>query len=62
VPWAEFRTAFRGHHTPAGLMAHKLQEFLHLQQDSSSVYEYNKKFNHLSQYDSYHTDTDEKKM
>jgi hypothetical protein len=62
VPWAEFRTTFRGHHTPVGLMARKLQEFLHLQQDSSSVYEYSKKFNHLSQYDSYHTDTDEKKM
>jgi hypothetical protein len=26
------------------------------------VYEYSKKFNHLSQYSSYHTDTDEKKM
>jgi hypothetical protein len=26
------------------------------------VYEYSKKFNHLSQYDSYHTDTNEKKM
>jgi hypothetical protein len=26
------------------------------------VYEYSKKFNHLSQYGSYHTDTDEKKM
>jgi hypothetical protein len=26
------------------------------------VYEYNKKFNHLSQYGSYHVDTDEKKM
>jgi hypothetical protein len=36
---AEFRTAFRGHHIPAGLMARKLQEFMHLQQDSSSVYE-----------------------
>jgi hypothetical protein len=31
-----------------------------LQQGSGSVYEYNKKFNHLSQYGSYHTDTDEK--
>jgi hypothetical protein len=62
VPWAEFRTAFRGHHIPMGLMAHKLQEFLHLQQGSSSVYEYSKKLNHLSQYDSYHADTDEKKM
>jgi hypothetical protein len=45
-----------------GLMAHKLQEFLHLQQGSSSVYEYNKKFNYLSQYGSYHNDTVEKKM
>jgi hypothetical protein len=24
VLWAEFRQAFRGHHIPAGLMAHKL--------------------------------------
>jgi hypothetical protein len=31
VSWAEFRTAFRGHHIFAGLMARKLQEFLHLQ-------------------------------
>jgi hypothetical protein len=48
VTWAMFRTAFCGHHIPMGLMAHKLQEFLHLQQGSSSVYEYSKKFNHLS--------------
>jgi hypothetical protein len=26
------------------------------------VYEYSKKFNHLSQYGSYHVDTDQKKM
>jgi hypothetical protein len=45
-----------------GLMARKLQEFWHLQQGSSSVYEYIQKFNHLSQYGSYNTDTDEKKM
>jgi hypothetical protein len=62
VSWAEFCTAFRGHHIPTGLMARKLQEFLHLQQGSSSLYENNKKFNHLSQYGSYHADTDEKKM
>jgi hypothetical protein len=48
VLWAKFRQAFRGHHIPAGLMAHKLQEFLHLQQGSGSVYEYSKMFNHLS--------------
>jgi hypothetical protein len=62
VPWAEFRTAFRGYHIPVGLITCKLQEFLHLQQGSSSVYEYSKKFNHLSQYGSYHADTDEKKV
>jgi hypothetical protein len=62
VSWAEFCMAFRGHHIPTGLMARKLQEFLHLQQGSSSVYEYNKKLNHFSQYGSYHADTDEKKM
>jgi hypothetical protein len=43
-------------------MAHKLHEFLHLKQGSESVYEYSKRFNHLSQYNSYHSDTDEKKM
>jgi hypothetical protein len=43
-------------------MAHKLQEFLHLQQGSGSVYEYSKRFNHLSQYNSYHSDINEKKM
>jgi hypothetical protein len=44
-----------------GLMARKLQEFLHLQQGLGSAYEYSKRFNHLSQYDFYHSDTDEKK-
>jgi hypothetical protein len=53
---------FYGHHIPVSLMTRKLQEFLHLQQDSSSVYKYSKKFNHLSQYITYHADTDEKKM
>jgi hypothetical protein len=62
-----FRTATRCRGSSSapvsvGLMARKLQEFLHLQQDSSSVYEYSKKFNHLYQYGSYHADTDEKKM
>jgi hypothetical protein len=43
-------------------MACKLQEFQHLQQGLGSVYEYSNRFNHLSQSDSYHSDTDEKKM
>jgi hypothetical protein len=62
VPWAKLCEAFHGHHIPTDLMAHKLQEFLHLQQGSRSVYEYSKRFNHLSQYASYHSETDEKKM
>jgi hypothetical protein len=31
MSWVEFHTTFRGHHIPTGLMARKLQEFLHLQ-------------------------------
>jgi hypothetical protein len=31
MTWAKFRQAFRGHHIPTSLMAHKLQEFLDLQ-------------------------------
>jgi hypothetical protein len=31
VSWAEFRQVFCRHHIPVGLMARKLQEFLHLQ-------------------------------
>jgi hypothetical protein len=62
VSWAEFRQAFHRHHIPTGLMAHKFQKFLHLQQGSGSVYEYSKRFNHLSQYGSFHADTNKKKM
>jgi hypothetical protein len=31
LPWGEFHTTFRGHHLSAGLMHHKLVEFLNLQ-------------------------------
>jgi hypothetical protein len=62
VSWVKFHQTFHGHHVPMGLMAHKLQEFPHLQQGSGSVYKYSKRFNHLSQYGSYHADTYEKKM
>jgi hypothetical protein len=49
VPWAKFCMNFCGHHIPTGLMARKLQEFLHLQQGLSSVYEYSKKMLHFYQ-------------
>jgi hypothetical protein len=49
VPWDEFGQAFRGHHITVGLMGHKLQEFMYLQQGPGSAYEYIKRFSHLSQ-------------
>jgi hypothetical protein len=56
----EFCTAFHGHHIPTGLMHRKQQEFLDLHQGPNNVYEYNKKFNYLAQYNVHHVDTDEK--
>jgi len=42
-------------------MAMKAEEFLALQQGDKSVMEYVAKFNHLSQYDTDHVNTDRKK-
>jgi hypothetical protein len=62
VPWNVFCTAFCEHHISAGIMHHRLQEFLDLQQGSGSVYEYIKKFNYLTRYSTHHVDTDDKKI
>jgi hypothetical protein len=61
VPWGEFRTAFRGHHLSASLLHRKLKEFPDLEQGNRSVYDYVHQFNSLTQYGSYHVNTDEKK-
>jgi hypothetical protein len=61
VEWREFKAAFRGHHIPAGIMDHKLNEFLALTQGNRTVLQYAQAFNDLCQYAGYHTDTDEKK-
>ena len=61
VTWTEFCEAFRSFHIPSGLMSRKLQEFLNLSQGSGNVYDYARKFNQLSQYGSYHVDTDAKR-
>jgi hypothetical protein len=61
VEWEEFKTAFRGHHIPAGIMDRKLSEFLALTQGSRTVLQYAQAFNDLCQYAGYHADTDEKK-
>jgi hypothetical protein len=42
VTWEEFKTAFRGHHIPAGILDHnhKLNEFLALTQGTHTVLQY----------------------
>ena len=61
VTWDEFKTAFRAHHIPAGLMERKLNEFLDLTQGTRTVAEYVQAFNNLCHYTDYHVDTDAKK-
>jgi hypothetical protein len=58
VTWDEFRTAFRAHHIPEGLIERKLNEFLTLTQGTRTVMQYAQVFNHLCQYAGYHEDTD----
>jgi hypothetical protein len=50
VTWEEFRTAFRAHHIPEGLIEQKLNEFLALTQGTRIVMQYAQVFNHLCQY------------
>lgn len=61
VSWEEFKTAFRGHHIPAGILDRKLNEFLALNQGTRTVLQYAQAFNDLCQYAGYHADSDEKK-
>jgi predicted PolB exonuclease-like 3'-5' exonuclease len=62
ISWEEFRTAFRAHHIPEGLLERKLNEFLALTQGTRTVLQYAQTFNHLCQYASYHADNDAKKQ
>jgi len=59
--WIQFKEAFKAHHIPAGVIRRKLTEFLVLKQGNNRVMQYAQAFNTLSQYASYHMDTDEKK-
>jgi hypothetical protein len=61
VTWEEFKTAFRGHHIPAGIQDRKLNEFLALTQGTHTVLQYAQAFNNLCQYAGYHADSNEKK-
>jgi hypothetical protein len=40
VEWGEFKTAFRGHHIPVGIMDRKLNEFVALTQGGRTVLQY----------------------
>ena len=60
ITWAEFRSAFRSHHIPTGLMKLK-KEFLALKQGSMTVAEYRDKFIQLSRYAPTEVDEDEKR-
>jgi hypothetical protein len=62
ITWAEFKTTFKNHHIPKGVVERKLNELLKLRQGSDSVYQYAHKFNNLCQYGDYYVDTDAKKM
>jgi len=61
ISWEEFRTAFRSHHIPEGLIERKLNEFLALDQGTRTILQYAQTFNHLCQYAGHHADTDAKK-
>jgi hypothetical protein len=61
VSWEKFKTAFRGHHIPAGILDHKLNDFLALNQGTRTILQYGQAFNDLCQYAGYHADSDEKK-
>ena len=61
VTWDEFKTAFKGHQIPEGLMERKLNEFLALTQGTCTIIQYAQAFNNLCQYAGYHADTDAKR-
>jgi hypothetical protein len=61
VSWEEFKSAFRGHHIPARILDHKLNEFLALNQGTRTVLQYAQTFNDLCQYVGYHAGSNEKK-
>ncbi|GJN36475.1 hypothetical protein PR202_gb25380 [Eleusine coracana subsp. coracana] len=59
--WNEFKTAFRAHFIPAGLMQMKFQEFMDPKQGGRNVPQYSKAFNHLAEYAIEYVNTEEKK-
>jgi hypothetical protein len=62
INWQEFRSSFRTHHVPFGMMKLKNKEFEDLKQGSMSVNEYVTQFTQLSCDAPDDIDTDEKKQ
>ena len=62
INWQEFRTNFRSHHVPHGVMKLKKKEFQDLKQGSMTVSGYVTRFTQLSRYAPNEVDTDEKKQ
>ena len=62
ITWEQFKTAFRGHHIPPGLMRMKAAEFMRLTQGTKTLTEYMHAFNNLSRYVPEFVNTGEKKI
>jgi hypothetical protein len=62
INWQEFKSSFRTHHMPLGVMKLKKKEFEDLKQGSMTVSEYVTRFTQLSHYATNNVDTDEKKQ
>jgi hypothetical protein len=62
IGWQEFRTTFRTHHVPQGMIKLKMKEFQDMRHDSMSVNEYVTRFTQLSRYAPNDVDTDEEKQ
>jgi hypothetical protein len=60
--WAEFKTAFREHHIPQGIVQLKEDEFRELTQGERSVSEYVHKFTELARYAPDDVNTETRKM
>jgi hypothetical protein len=61
MTWTEFRSAFRAHYIPTGMMRRKRHEYIDLKQSGRFVHDNSKLFNHLVQYAPDQVDTDDKK-
>jgi len=59
VSWDEFKTAFRGHHIPPGLMRMKVVEFMKLTKGTKTLTEYMHALNNLSRFAPKFMDTKE---